>query len=727
VLWDTEDERGWIVNGTTALLHVLRASIESDRKSDVGSTCLMKPEMMQDAEEPHSAGSAMKVLLNPEYRELNLFKNKDGYDKVQDRIEHFVHTFEKIIDHQIRVATANPTEEQRGNDPHEHLEGWDFMDLADRGSPLYPCMDTIPTADQSWTGVVRALNAVTLFGVGFGNLIQPENSCNLCNYWEQLPKNRHYLATLTSDFGIILKLAHRRLDNPQTLFHSILRHHPNRPVQPCPCSNGSVPKHAESVRILQTQAPAPASRSMYWNIPETLGAVLLGVGPPDAHPQLASKSRVSILPIQQPRDYSHTHEAESAPDLSRIQMSVRPVTSPMSQLSLKRRSSNHAADQPASERMFNDAISALDKRRPCQPTGRSEFQIAILCALPIEADAVQVFFDGTWCSYGQHHTDKNTYTVGHIAKHNVVLVHMAGMGKREATRASVFLNRSFEGIKLGLVVGIYGAIPYPTSTPPREILLGDVIISTDLVQYDLGKQYPTGFVKKDNHHDNLSRPDGGIRSFLNKITGRVGHRELVRRTASSLEEACKRPGDGSFKYPGLEKDKLYDSSYRHQHQDSANCINRICAIRTSICDEATKKSCVELGCDVERLLVRQRLKKAQGTLSEHPTHTDTDHWIHFGYIASGDTVMKSGEDRDRKGKEEKGILGFEMEGAGAWEEIPTIVIKGACDYADSHKNDDWHWYAAVSAAACMKALLQEWPVFDGGQISGVSAHKRQRV
>jgi nucleoside phosphorylase len=399
----------------------------------------------------------------------------------------------------------------------------------------------------------------------------------------------------------------------------------------------------------------------------------------------------------------------------------------MSQLSLKRRSSNHAADQPASERMFNDAISALDKRRPCQPTGRSEFQIAILCALPIEADAVQVFFDGTWCSYGQHHTDKNTYTVGHIAKHNVVLVHMAGMGKREATRASVFLNRSFEGIKLGLVVGICGAIPYPTSTPPREILLGDVIISTDLVQYDLGKQYPTGFVKKDNHHDNLSRPDGGIRSFLNKITGRVGHRELVRRTASSLEEACKRPGDGSFKYPGLEKDKLYDSSYRHQHQDSANCINRICAIRTSICDEATKKSCVELGCDVERLLVRQRLKKAQGTLSEHPTHTDTDHWIHFGYIASGDTVMKSGEDRDRKGKEEKGILGFEMEGAGAWEEIPTIVIKGACDYADSHKNDDWHWYAAGSAAACMKALLQEWPVFDGGQISGVSAHKRQRV
>ncbi len=27
-----------------------------------------------------------------------------------------------------------------------------------------------------------------------------------------------------------------------------------------------------------------------------------------------------------------------------------------------------------------------------------------------------------------------------------------------------------------------------------------------------------------------------------------------------------------------------------------------------------------------------------------------------------------------------------MEGAGVWDEVPYIVIKGICDYADSHKN-----------------------------------------
>jgi nucleoside phosphorylase len=49
-----------------------------------------------------------------------------------------------------------------------------------------------------------------------------------------------------------------------------------------------------------------------------------------------------------------------------------------------------------------------------------------------------------------------------------------------------------------------------------------------------------------------------------------------------------------------------------------------------------------------------------------------------------------------------------MEGAGVWEHHPTIVIKAACDYADSHKNKEWQDYAAAMAAACLKVLLREW-------------------
>lgn len=49
-----------------------------------------------------------------------------------------------------------------------------------------------------------------------------------------------------------------------------------------------------------------------------------------------------------------------------------------------------------------------------------------------------------------------------------------------------------------------------------------------------------------------------------------------------------------------------------------------------------------------------------------------------------------------------------MEGAAVWDRIPTIVIKAVCDYADSHKNEDWQKYAAAVAAAGAKALLDEW-------------------
>ena len=62
----------------------------------------------------------------------------------------------------------------------------------------------------------------------------------------------------------------------------------------------------------------------------------------------------------------------------------------------------------------------------------------------------------------------------------------------------------------------------------------------------------------------------------------------------------------------------------------------------------------------------------------------TQPMFHFGMMGSGNTVMKSGHHRDRMAQAD-GIIGFEMEGAGVWDYFPSIVIKGVCDYADSHK------------------------------------------
>ena len=37
--------------------------------------------------------------------------------------------------------------------------------------------------------------------------------------------------------------------------------------------------------------------------------------------------------------------------------------------------------------------------------------------------------------------------------------------------------------------------------------------------------------------------------------------------------------------------------------------------------------------------------------------------------------------------------------------FPCLVIRGICDYADSHKNKIWQPYAAATAAAYAKELL----------------------
>jgi nucleoside phosphorylase len=82
----------------------------------------------------------------------------------------------------------------------------------------------------------------------------------------------------------------------------------------------------------------------------------------------------------------------------------------------------------------------------------------------------------------------------------------------------------------------------------------------------------------------------------------------------------------------------------------------------------------------------------------------SDPEIHYGIIASGNQVIKNVAMRDRL-RQEFGALCVEMEAAGLMNEFPCLVIRGICDYADAFKNDQWHRYAAATAAAYAKELL----------------------
>ncbi len=247
----------------------------------------------------------------------------------------------------------------------------------------------------------------------------------------------------------------------------------------------------------------------------------------------------------------------------------------------------------------------------------------------------------------------------------------------------------------------------------REVLLGDVgQIGSHLVQYDFGKQYPDGFVRKNTVYDDLSSSNRDLRGLLAIFQTERGRKQL-QRTAVFLKQlqtkALQKKYRVGYSYPGAAEDKLFESSYRHKHHVSPTCVCRDCHGRLDpVCDEIFDKSCNELGCDESYLVRRERVvMKLQ---PEEDNGDEQQPMIHIGLIASGDKVMKSGEDRDAVATKE-GIIAFEMEGAGVWEEIPCLVVKGVCDYADSHKNKkvsglhDIHDFSRV-----LRTRLMYWEV-----------------
>ncbi|AEO57146.1 hypothetical protein MYCTH_2302980 [Thermothelomyces thermophilus ATCC 42464] len=336
-----------------------------------------------------------------------------------------------------------------------------------------------------------------------------------------------------------------------------------------------------------------------------------------------------------------------------------------------------------------------------RPESCEEFHVAIVCALPLEFNAVLSVLDQTWDDDGlelrKSAGDLNQYVNGRIGKHNVVLTLLPDrMGKVNAAVVASDLRHSYPNLRLTLLVGICGGVPMAGND---EVVLGDVVISRSLVQYDFGRQYPDGFRRKDSSKDNLAKPNHEILAILAMLD--TDRKELLsQKTVSFLQDLQQRKP--RYAFPRASPDRLFRSEYRHKHRGSPECECRNRASETDpVCEEAMGKSCEEVGCEDSFLVRRRRVEQREGPepppAAFHPA-------IHIGPVGSGDTVMKSGVGRD-KIAEQEGIIAFEMEAAGIWEHLSCLVVKGVCDYADSHKNKKWQDYAAATAASTAKAIL----------------------
>ncbi|KAL3474043.1 nucleoside phosphorylase domain-containing protein [Aspergillus californicus] len=356
----------------------------------------------------------------------------------------------------------------------------------------------------------------------------------------------------------------------------------------------------------------------------------------------------------------------------------------------------------------------LPAQKPVRPSTRDEFEVAIVCALPLEFNAVSALIDELWDEdgdyYGKADGDTNMYTTGRIEKTNIVLVLLSGMGKVNAATAAANLRSSYSGLQLALVTGICGGVPYIGES--EELLLCDVIISKRIIQYDFGKQYPDEFATTTTVEDSLGRASKHIRSLLAVFETDLGRDRLERKTAIYLQQIQERTSGNHrrarYKYPGASHDRLFQAHYQHKHHGSPQCS---CADTHNhprrVCKESRTLPCDHLGCDSRYLVHRERLELKRQLEAAGRSKEAQAPAIHIGSIGSGDAVIKSGEDRDKLA-ERHGLAAFEMEGAGVWEEVPCIVVKAVCDYADSHKNKTWQHFAAATAASTVKALLERY-------------------
>ncbi|PTB65862.1 purine and uridine phosphorylase [Trichoderma citrinoviride] len=365
------------------------------------------------------------------------------------------------------------------------------------------------------------------------------------------------------------------------------------------------------------------------------------------------------------------------------------------------------------------AGSEADCRRPSH---RKDFQIAIICALSLEYDAATLLIDEFWDEddkqYGRTSGDANTYRNGRIGMHNVVLMLLPNMGKAAVAGSAASLRTSYSSLRVAFLVGVCGGVPFLGS---QEALLGDVVIGESIIQYDFGRQYPGEFVPKEAIDATQNVPNKDIRTLLAYFKSEMGMKDLRKSTANHLrvlqQTAEMRRYRRCYSYPGPTEDRLFEAAYRHKHQDRSCCgeVERFC-------DEAAQSACAEVGCDEKQLVTRQRLEAKRYLKAEEAQGPE----IYIGRVASADTVMKSGIHRDQIAKQHN-ILAFEMEGAGLWDEAPCIVVKGICDYADSHKNKNWQPFAAATAAAVVKAMLGRYTITDDVELPAPNGTERGSV
>ena len=273
-----------------------------------------------------------------------------------------------------------------------------------------------------------------------------------------------------------------------------------------------------------------------------------------------------------------------------------------------------------------------------------------ICALKTEMAAATAMLDEHYASLPQNSFDDNNYTLGRIGAHNVVIAGLPSgvMGTTSAANVANHITSSFPSVRFGLMVGVGGGAP----SRKNDIRLGDVVISNPagkyggVIQYDFGKT-----VQEDRFErtGSLNRPPDVLLKAVGRLQAKheMEDLELTRHLSKMVKDYPKMKED--YTYQGADHDQLFNANYIHP---------------------VGEETCAS--CDPLQAVSR-------------PTRSYEFPQVHYVLIASGNQVMKNGVIRERL-RQDLDLLCFEMEAAGLMDNFPCLVIRGICDYADTHKN-----------------------------------------
>ena len=307
------------------------------------------------------------------------------------------------------------------------------------------------------------------------------------------------------------------------------------------------------------------------------------------------------------------------------------------------------------------------------PLCHDDYTVGWICALPLEMAAAKLMLDAIHPNLPRPPTDQNTYILGNIEEHNIVIACLpsGAYGIVSAATVATQLLSSFPSIRFGLMVGIGGGVPSSNA----DIRLGDIVVSQPadtsggVIQYDLGKALSGGQFQRTGM---LNRPPKVLLTALATLQAHhFTDDSRVFEFISDIQVKTTPRKATTFARP-TQEDCLYQSE--HIHGGSDTCI------------------------DCDRSKLAPRLSR------DHKEPV-----IHYGLIASANQVVKDARRRDQLARD-LGVLCVEMEAAGLMNDFPCLVIRGICDYADSHKNNEWQGYAAAVAAAYAKELVLVVPI-----------------